>query len=153
LRYVYRWIANMFTLFFGLYLLDTLMAPYFYVRKLWLAIVLAILLGAINSTNRPFRGYKNNRGRAFGFFGLTALGNYLFIQIISWLGAPLTGNALAMMFAAAVLTLLAGLINHIVGFKPKKQRDVVTREHRLSDATRKRLAKPSSIRRKRRLRR
>jgi hypothetical protein len=143
----------MFTLFFGLYLLDTLMAPYFYVRKLWLAIVLAILLGAINSTNRPFRGYKTNRGRAFGFFGLTALGNYLFIQIISWLGAPLTGNALAMMFAAAVLTLLAGLINHIVGFKPKKQRDVVTREHRLSDATRKRLAKPSSIRRKRRLRR
>jgi uncharacterized membrane protein YvlD (DUF360 family) len=143
----------MFTLFFGLYLLDTLMAPYFYVRKLWIAIVLAILLGAINSTNRPFRGYKNNRGRAFGFFGLTALGNYLFIQIISWLGAPLTGNALAIMVAAAVLTLLAGLINHIVGFKPKKQRDVVTREHRLSDATRKRLAKPSSIRRKQRLRR
>jgi uncharacterized membrane protein YvlD (DUF360 family) len=153
LTYIYRWIANMFTLFFGLYLLDTLMAPYFYVRKLWIAIVLAILLGAINSTNRPFRGYKNNRGRAFGFFGLTALGNYLFIQIISWLGAPLTGNALAIMVAAAVLTLLAGLINHIVGFKPKKQRDVVTREHRLSDATRKRLAKPSSIRRKQRLRR
>ena len=92
MRYIYRLIANMFAFFFGLYLVDTLMSPYFYVRKLWMGIVLAILLGAINSTNRPFRGYKTNRGRAFGFFGLTALGNYLFMQIISFAGAPLTGN-------------------------------------------------------------
>jgi uncharacterized membrane protein len=153
LRFVYRWIANMLAFFFGLYLVDTVLAPYFYIRKLWIAIVLAVLLGAINSTNRPFRGYKSNRGRAFGFFGLTALGNYLFMQILSAIGAPLTGNPLCFMFAAAFLTLIAAAMNHIVGFKPAKQPDVVTREHRLGDAARQRLARTSSRSREQKRRR
>jgi hypothetical protein len=150
LRFVYRWAANSLALFLGLYLVDTWLAPYFYVRRLWLAIVLAVLMGAINSTNRPFRGFRVNRGRAFGFFGLTALGNYLFMSIISWLGAPLTGNAIAFMFAAVFLTCIVALINHVVGFKPKDQPRVVTREHGLSDATRERLAEIDTRRRERR---
>jgi uncharacterized membrane protein YvlD (DUF360 family) len=150
LRFVYRWIANGLAFFFGLYLVDTLIAPYFYLRKLWLAIVIAVLMSAINSTNRPFRGYKANRGRALGFFGLTALGNYLFMAIVSWAGAPLTGNAMAFMFAAVFLTLLAALLNHLVGFKPKEQPKVVTREHGMSDATRESLAAIEARRRERR---
>jgi hypothetical protein len=150
LRFVYRWVSNGLALFFGLYLVDTMIAPYFHLRKVWLGIVLAVLLSAINSTNRPFRGYKVNRGRAFGFFGLTALGNYLFMAIISWMGAPLTGNAVAFMFAAVFLTLLAALINHLVGFKPKEQPKVVTREHGMSDATRESLVEIENRRRARR---
>jgi hypothetical protein len=150
LRFAYRWAANGLAFFLGLYLVDTLIAPYFHVKKLWLGIVLAVLLSAINSTNRPLRGYKANRGRAFGFFGLTTLGNYLFMQIIAWIGAPLSGNPICIMVAAAFLTLLAAAMNHIVGFKPRKQPDVVTREHRLGDATRERLAEPLTARREQR---
>ena len=142
MRFLYRWLANALAFFFGLYLIDTLIAPHFYVRKLWIAILLALLMGAANSTNRPFRKYESNRRRAFGFFGLTALANYLFMQIISWLGAPLTGNLFAFMFAAVCLTLLAALMNYIVGFKPPDEPKVVTRERRVSDVTRERTVQP-----------
>ena len=134
--------------FFGLYLLDTIMAPHFYLSRLWIAIFLAIVMGAANSTNRPFRGYKTNRGRAFGFFGLTALANYLVLQIMTFV-TSMSGNPAALMFAAACLTLLVALMNHIVGFKPAEQPKVVTREHGLSDSTRERMMQSASQRPKR----
>jgi uncharacterized membrane protein YvlD (DUF360 family) len=140
LRFVYRWMANTVAFYVGLYFVDTLIAPFALIKKQWLAIVLAVILAAINSTIKPFPKFKVNRGRAFGFFGLTALGNYLFLQIISLLGAPMFPSTLRLMFLAIVLTLLGGLINHLVGFKPKDQSRVVTRERGLSDATKERLA-------------
>jgi hypothetical protein len=152
LRFLYRWATNILAFFIGIYFVDTLIAQFALVKKLWLAIVLAIILGAINSTIRPFPKFKANRGRAFGFFGLTALGNYLFLQIIALLGAPLSGSAIRLMFLAVFLTLLGGAINHLVGFKPKDQPKVVTREHGLSDATRERLAEVEAKRRERRKR-
>ncbi len=138
MRYIYRTAVNALAFYLGLYLLDTLLAPYFLLKRVWMPVVLAVLLAAINSTNRPFRGYKNNRGRAFGFFGLTVLGNYLLLQVFSWLGTPFYGHPIAIMFAAAFLTLLTALLNHLVGFKPKDQPKVVTRQHGFGDAARER---------------
>lgn len=144
MRFIYRWIANGFAFYLGLYLIDTVIAPFHFIKKGWIAIVLAVLLSCVNSTIRPFPKFKANKGRAFGFVGLTALGNFVFLQVIAWLGAPLDANPFRLAFAAIFLTLLAALMNHIVGFKPKEQPDVIAREHRLSDATRERLAQPSS---------
>jgi hypothetical protein len=152
LRYVYRLLANMLPMYLGLFLMDTMLSPHFYLRKMWIVIVLSVLLSAINSTIKPFPRFKANRGRAFGFFGLTALGNYLFMQIISWLGAPVTGNPVAFMFAAVFLTLLTGLVNHVVGFKPKEQPKIVTREGGMSQATKEHLAAIDKRRRERRKR-
>ena len=138
MRFAFRWISNMLALFFGMYLLDTLMAPHFYLSHLWIAIFLSVVMGAANSTNRPFRGYKTNRGRAFGFFGLTALANYLVLQIMA-VATSMSGNPVAIMFVAVCLTLLAALMNRLVGFKPAEQPKVVTREHGLGDSTGERL--------------
>lgn len=150
MRYVFRLISNWLAFFVGLYLVDTILAPYFYLRKLWMAIVLALLLAAANSTNRPFRGYKTNRARAFGFFGLTVLANYLGMQIVAIIFASFTGNPIAIMFAAIFITLLTALINNIVGWKPAEQPKVVTRDQRISDATRERLAQFDDERRSKR---
>lgn len=150
MRFIYRWMANTLGFYLGLYLVDTLIAQFAFIKKGWIAIVLAVLMGAINSTIRPFPGFKNNRGRAFGFFGITALGNYLFMQIIAWVGAPLYRNPLGLMFAAVFLTLLGGLMNHVVGFKPKEESKVITREHRISDITREHQAERRNKRRKKR---
>ncbi len=152
MRYIYRLAINALTFYLGLYLVDTLLAPHFLLKRVWIAIVLAVLLAAINSTNLPFRGYKTNRGRAYGIFGLTVLGNYLFMQIVAWVGAPLSAHPIAIMFAAAFLTILAGAMNHLVGFKPKEQKKVITREHGLSDATRERLMRTDAERPKKRRR-
>ena len=152
MRFVYRWLANIVAFYVGLYFVDTLISPFGLIKKQWLAIVLAVILAAINSTIRPFPKFKVNRGRAFGFFGLTALGNYVFLQIIALLGAPLSTNSFSLIFLAIFLTLLAGAINHLVGFKPKDQPRVVTREHGMSDATRERLAEVEAKRRERRRR-
>jgi len=142
----------MFALFFGMYLLDTIMAPHFYLSHLWIAIFLAVVLGAANSTNRPFRGYKTNKGRAFGFFGLTALANYLVLQIMA-VATSMSGNPVAIMFTAVCLTLLVALMNHLVGFKPAQQPKVVTREHGIGDATRERMMRDEDDRDKERSRR
>ncbi len=149
MRIVSRLIASILAFFFGLYLLDTVMTPYFFLGHLWIAIVLAIFMGAANSTNRPFRGYKSNRGRAFGFFGLTALANYLALQIMA-AATSMSGNPVAIMFAAVCLTLLAALINHVVGFKPAQQPKVVTREHGIGDSTRERMIQTDQRDRKKR---
>ena len=152
MRFSLRWVANMLTLFFGLYLLDTIMAPHFYLSRLWIAIFLAIALGAANSTNRPFRGYKTNKRRAFGFFGLTALANYVALQVMAVV-TSMSGNPVAIMFAAVCLTLLVALMNHLVGFKPAPLPKVVTREHGISDATRERMMRSDDDRDKERGRR
>jgi uncharacterized membrane protein YvlD (DUF360 family) len=152
LRYVYRLLANLLPLYLALFLMDTMLAPHFYLRRMWIVLVLSVLLSAINSTIKPFPRFKMNRGRAFGFFGLTALGNYLLMQIISSLGAPLTGNPIAFMLAAVFLTLVTGLVNHVVGFKPKEQPKIVTREGAMSQATKEHLAAIDKRRRERRKR-
>lgn len=152
MRYTLRFISNALAFFLGLYLIDTMLAPHFYLMHLWMAIVLALVLGAANSTNPPFRGFKTNRGRAFGFFALTVLANYLVMQITALIFESFSGNPIAIMFAAIFLTLLAALLNHLVGFKPTEQPKVVTRDQRMSDATRERLAQFDDERHKKRKR-
>jgi hypothetical protein len=153
LRIALRVFVSVLGFFLGLYLADTLLAPYFYISQLWMAILLAIVMGAANSTNRPFRGFKANKGRAFGFFGLTALANYLILQITALIFDSLSGNPIAIMFTAVFLTLLAALLNHVVGFKPVEQPKVITREHGLTDSTRERMAQTDARSRKKSRRR
>jgi uncharacterized membrane protein YvlD (DUF360 family) len=142
LRFIYRYIANGLAFYLGLYLVDSLLAPRFYIEKGWIAIVLAALLGPVNSVVRPFRHFKTKRNRALGWFGLTALGNYLFMQIIILVGAPLSGNPFCVALAAVFLTGLAVLLNSIVGFRPEDKPAVLTREHGLRRTTRTRERRP-----------
>ena len=128
MRFVYRWIANAVGFYLGLYLVDSLIAPKFYIEHVWIAIFLAIVLGCLNSLVRPFPRIKTKPRRALAVEGLTVLGNFLFLMIIIWIGAPLSAtNPIWVLGTAIFLTLLAALLNWTIGFKPKEEPDVVTR--------------------------
>jgi len=136
LRFSYRWATNALAFYLALYLVDSLIAPRFYLEKGWIAVVLAIVLGALNSLVRPFPRFKTRRKRALTVVGLTIAANWLFLHLIIWLGAPLSAtNPIWVLGTAIFLTLLAALLNHLVGFKPKEEPKVVTRELGLTDRT------------------
>jgi hypothetical protein len=127
-RLIYRWAANGLAFYLALYLVDSLVAPRFYLEKGWIAIVLATLLGGINSLIRPFPRFKTRRNRALTVVLLTVIGNMLFIEIVILLGAPLiASNPGWVLLTAILLTLLAALLNWIIGFRPKPPSKVVTR--------------------------
>jgi uncharacterized membrane protein YvlD (DUF360 family) len=137
LRFTYRWATNALAFYLALYLVDSLIAPRFYIEKGWAAVVLGILLGALNSLVRPFPRFKTRRNRALTVVGLTVIANWLFLHLVMWLGAPVSAtNPIWVLGTAIFLTLLAALLNHIVGFKPKEQPKVVTRELGLADRAR-----------------
>lgn len=139
MRFLLRWIANALAFYLGLYLVDSLVAPRFWIQKGWIAIVLAILLGCVNSTVRPFPRFKTKRNRALTVVLLTVIANALVLQIIIWVGAPLsTSNPIWVLLVAIFLTLLAALLNGLVGFKPKEQPRPVTRELGVAGAARER---------------
>jgi len=137
LRFSYRWATNALAFYLALYLVDSLIAPRFYLEKGWIALVLASVLGALNSLVRPFPRFKTRRKRALTVVGLTVLANWLCLHLIMWLGAPFSAtNPIWVLGTAIFLTLLAAPLNHLVGFKPKEGPKVVTRELGLTDPTR-----------------
>lgn len=137
LRFTYRWAANALAFYVALYLVDSLIAPRFYIEKGWIAIVLALVLGALNSLVHPFPRFKTRRKRALTVVSLMVLANWIFLHLVMLLGAPLSAtNPIWVLGAAIFLTLLAALLNHIVGFEPKEQPKVVTRQLGLTDPTR-----------------
>lgn len=128
MRFVYRWIANALGFYLGLYLVDSLIAPKFYIEHVWIAIFLAIALGCLNSLVRPFPRFKTKARRALAVEGLAVLGNFVFLMILIWIGAPLSAtNPIWVLGTAIFLTLLSALLNWIIGFRPKPEPDVVTR--------------------------
>lgn len=139
MRFMLRWMANGLAFYLALYLVDSLLAPRFWIEKGWIAIVLAVLLGCVNSLIRPFPRFKDRRNRALTVVLLTVICNALALQSLIWVGAPLsTTNPAWVLITAVVLTLLAALLNWIVGFKPKERPRPVTRELGVTGTTRER---------------
>jgi uncharacterized membrane protein YvlD (DUF360 family) len=132
-----RWIANGLAFYLALYLVDSLVAPRVWIQKGWIAIILAVLLGFVNSLIRPLPRFKTKRNRALTVALLTVIGNALVLQILIWAGAPLsTANPGWVIIVAIFLTLLAMLLNWLVGFKKKEPPRVVTRELGVSGTAR-----------------
>jgi len=127
-RFLYRWIANGLAFYFTLYLVDSLVAPRFFIQGGWIAIVLAILLGGANSLIRPFPELRTRRVRALTVMLLTVVGNTLFMELVILFGAPLWATNPGWVFLTAIfLTLVAALLNWLIGFKPPPPTKVVTR--------------------------
>ena len=128
MRFLYRWIANGLAFYLTLYLVDSLVAPRFLIERGWIAIVLAILLGGANSFIRPFPDFRTRRVRALTVMLLTVVGNMLFMELLILFGAPLWATNPGWVFLAAIfLTLVAALLNWLIGFRPPPPSKVVTR--------------------------
>ena len=97
--------------------MDTLLHGRFRLEATWAAVVAAILLGFVNSFVRPLHRARSKPLRAALVVVLTVLVNAILLQIFVWVGADVsTQGFIWVLVAAAFVTLLAGLINWLVGF-------------------------------------
>jgi uncharacterized membrane protein YvlD (DUF360 family) len=122
MKFMLRWIANSIVFYLALYLLDSLVAPRFWVQAVWAAVVLAVFLALINSLIRPLHRLRTRTYRAIIVALFTLLVNALVLQVFVWAGARLsTTNALWVLVAAALLAILGGAINWLIGFRAKEK--------------------------------
>jgi len=126
-----RWVADSIAFFLALYLVDSLIAPRFRVGEVWIAVVLAVFLGLMNSLVRPLYRVKAKPLMAIGEAATTVILNLLVLQIALWAGAPLSATGVVWVLVTAVfLTFLGGLINWLIGFKKKERPGTLARERR-----------------------
>src|SRR4030067_141074 len=120
MKFMLRWIANSIAFYLALFLVYSLTAPRFWLQAVWLGGILAVFLGLLNSLVRPLHRLSSRTFSAVTVAVLTVLVNALILQIFIWIGAPLSAtNITGVLVAAAFLSLLAGVLNWLVGFKKK----------------------------------
>lgn len=132
MKFMLRWIANSISFFLALYLVDSLIAPRFFVEAVWVAVIIAVVLGLLNSLIRPLHMAKKKPWYAVTVTVVTVLVNALILQIFVWAGAPLSATHFVwVLVMAAFLSLLGGVLNWLIGFKMKEKKpSVIARERR-----------------------
>ncbi len=131
MRYLLRFASNSLAIYLGLYLVDSLVAPRFWIKSWWLAVILAVLMGALNSLIRPLHRLSSRPRRALAVAVATVAMNALILQVFVWMRAPISTSTVAWVFVpAAFVSLLGGMINRLVGFNIKEKPGTVTRERR-----------------------
>jgi uncharacterized membrane protein YvlD (DUF360 family) len=139
MRYVLRWLANSVCFYLAMYLVDSLIAPRFFIKAVWIAPLVAVLLAAPNSLVRPLPKVKTRPQRAVTAALITILANALVLQIFLWIRAPLSATSFVwVLVTAAFLTVLGMLVNWLIGFKPKGKPQPITRELRSARESRER---------------
>jgi uncharacterized membrane protein YvlD (DUF360 family) len=129
MKFWLRWLANGMAIFLGLYLVDSLLHGRFRLEATWAAVVAAVLLGFVNSFLRPLHAARSKPRRAALTVVATVLVNALILQIFVWVGADVTTEGfLWVLLAAAFVTLLAGIINWLVGFNRKERPRLTIRQ-------------------------
>jgi len=131
-----RWVADSLGFYLALYLVDSLISPRFHVGAVWMAVVLAVFLGLVNSLVRPLHRVKSKPAVAIGKAVSTVLFNALVLQIAIWAGAPLAATGpVWVLVMATFLTFLGGLMNWLIGFKKKEKPGAAARERRAARAS------------------
>ena len=92
MRFLLRWVANAVAFYLALYLVDSLIAPRFYVEAVWLAVIVAVFLGLLNSLIRPLHLMKKKPWYALTVTVITVAVNALILQVFIWAGAPLSAT-------------------------------------------------------------
>jgi putative membrane protein len=144
-----RWLANGVAIFLALYLVDSLLHARFHLNATWPAVLAAIVLGFLNSFVRPLHRVKSKPQRAALATLITLLVNALILQLFVWVGADVTTRGFIwVLLAAALVTLVSGLINWQIGFggKEKPRPSIRERPSATSSRDSRRAAGPESRR-------
>ena len=129
MKYLLRFVANSIALYLALYLVDSVAHHGFWIKSWWIAVILAVLLGALNSLIRPL--HRTRPQRALTVALATLVMNALVLQIFVWIHAPLSTTSIIWVLAvAAFVSVLGGVLNWLIGFKKKERPGVITRERR-----------------------
>lgn len=147
MKFWFRWTANSLAIFLALYLVDSVAGGRFRVEAVWAAVLVALLLGFLNSFVRPLRRARSKPSVAILSAVLTVLVNALVLQLFVWVGASLSADNFAWVLAMAVfISVLAGTINWLVGFSGKEKQHATTRRQMDTRSPREREAKASRTR-------
>jgi putative membrane protein len=112
-----RWLADGIAIFLALYLMDSLLHERFHLEATWAGVLAAIILGFLNSFVRPLHRVRSKPQRAALIAVLTLLVNAFILQLFVWVGADVTSRGFIwVLLAAALATVVSGLINWQIGF-------------------------------------
>jgi putative membrane protein len=111
-----RFVANAVAVFLALYLVDSVAGGRFIIREEWEAVILALLLGFLNSLVRPLHRLRAKPLYALVTAVLTVLVNALILQAMVWAGAITVAGFAWVLAAAALLALVTGAISWLIGF-------------------------------------
>lgn len=122
MKFWLRWTADALAIFLALYLVDSVARGRFHVNGVGVVVILALLLGLLNSFVRPLRRMRSKPFVALLAVALTVLVNALILQVFVSTGAALSRRHFVWILAvAAFVSLLAGAINWLVGFKSSEK--------------------------------
>lgn len=122
MKFWLRWTANSLTVFLALYLVDSVADGRFRVTALWVAVVLAVILGLLNSLVRPLRRARTKPLAAAISAIIILLLNILVLQVFVWLGSSLTvANVVWVLAVAVFIAVLTGTVSWLVGFSKKER--------------------------------
>ena len=122
MKFWLRWLANGMAIFLALYLADSVLHERFHLAKTWPAVLAAVILGFLNSFVRPLHRVRSKPQRAALATIVTLLVNTLILQLFVWVGAEVSSRGFVWVFlAAALVTLVSGLVNWQIGFGRKEK--------------------------------
>jgi len=132
-----RWTANSVAIYLALYLVDSVAGGRFRVEATWAAVIVAVLLGFLNSLVRPLRRLRSRPVVALSSAVLTLLVNTLVLQVFVWIGDALDAQSIVWVLAvAAFISILAGTINWLIGFKSTEKQRASAQRRREAGAMR-----------------
>ncbi len=121
MKLIQRFIANTTATFLALYLVDSLAEGHFVVRGVWAAVILAVLLGFVNSLIRPLHRARTKPLRAALMTVFTILVNVLILQILAWANALSTAGFGWVLLAAVFVAPVTGAISWLIGFNSSEK--------------------------------
>ena len=117
MRLLLRWVFNCVAIFLALYLLDSVSSGRFHIKSLWVAVIVAVLLGLFNSTVHPRGRLKAKPLRLLVWAIAILFVNAFVIQLFVWAGEALTTHGvLWTVLTGALVAAVAQLISWLVGF-------------------------------------
>jgi putative membrane protein len=115
-RFIQRFVANAMAVFLALYLVDSVAGECFVLKGVWAAVILAFLLGLLNSIIRPLWRARTKPVSASAVAIATVLVNALILQALVWAKALSSGGFAWVLLTAAFVTVITGTISWLIGF-------------------------------------
>jgi putative membrane protein len=116
LKFLQRFIVNTVAVFLAVYLVDSVAGGRFLLGAVWVAVLLALVTGLVNSFIRPLHRVRTKTARSLIVALLTLVANALIIQVFAWATPLLAVNLSWVVGVAAFLEVLTGALNWLIGF-------------------------------------
>ncbi len=126
MRFSFRFVADAVAIFLALYLVDSVAEGRFLLQGVWAAVILALLLGFINSLIRPLHRARSKLLYAAVWSVATLLINALIVQALAWAGALDVAGFHWVLLAALLLCVVTGAINWSIGFGSSERKRPTT---------------------------